>query len=187
MDEDATRWDERYADRGLPTPAPPDAFAGRLDLVPGEGRALDIASGLGAQALWLAQRGLDVTALDVSPVAVDLLRRGAFDAGLGVDTRVVDLDAGLPAHLGRFDVIVCQRFRQPALYGPIVDHLTDRGVAAITVLSQAGLEGTGGPFHAPPGELIAAFDRPDVDVIHHTEADGAATIVLRRRTDSPPP
>jgi len=179
--EDRVRWDERYAGRTTSNAEAPEHLGDRPELLAG-GRALDIACGPGAQTLWLAERGWDVIALDVSPVAIGLLRRAATDAGVAdrVDARIVDLDRGLPTELGRFDVIVCQRYRQPSLYGAIVDHLADGGVAAVTVLSEVGLDGAGGPFHAAPGELVEAFDRPDVEVVDHVEADGTASVVLRR-------
>jgi hypothetical protein len=36
-------------------------------------------------------------------------------------------------------------------------------------------------FHAPPGELLAAFDRPNTNVLHHDEGAGQATVVFLRR------
>jgi SAM-dependent methyltransferase len=182
VQSDADRWNERYAGREIPVPAVPEALDRHVGLVPVRGTALDVACGAGAQALWLAERGLDVVALDVSPVALDLLARAADRAGVGgrVDTRMVDLADGLPADLGRFDLVLCQRFRQPSLYGPLVDHLAAGGVGVFTVLSEVGLDAAPGPYHAPEGELREFAGRPDVDVIDHTEAAGVASLVFRR-------
>ena len=46
----------------------------------------------------------------------------------------------------------------------------------ISVLSEVG--DTGGPFRAPPGELLAAFSH--LEVLHHEEGDGEARLVARR-------
>ena len=92
-----------------------------------------------------------------------------------------DLDDGLPAGLGRFDVIVCQRFRDPRLYGAIAVALQPGGIAIVTVLSAVGLDGEPGPFHAPAGELPAAFSSCSLDVLVDREADGLASVVARRR------
>ena len=77
MDSDRKRWDERWAAAPDSVAAtPPDVISAHpelLDVIPAAGRALDIACGPGAQALWLAERGLAVTALDVSSVAIDRL------------------------------------------------------------------------------------------------------------------
>lgn len=183
MHDDAARWDDRYRSAPPPGPLAPDAVGTRADLIellPDTGVAIDIACGLGSQSLWLAQRGLDVVSLDVSPIAIDALRAAADAAGLAdrIDARVTDLDIGLPAEPTTADVIVCQRFRQPAIYAQIAERLVVGGIAIVTVLSEVGADSPG-PFHAPPGELVAAFDQFDVLDAH--EGDGVASIVARRR------
>ncbi len=182
--EDGTRWDARYADGDRAVaPAPPDAVAaaGLVDRIPATGRALDVACGLGPQTIWMAQRGLDVTALDVSHEAV---RRVDDAAGRhGVDDRIdaiaIDLDQGLPSDLGEFDVIVCQRFRAPHLYESLIEHLRPGGWLIMTVLSETGAVDPG-EFHAPPGELTLFFDRPGCTLVAHHEADGQESIIIQR-------
>jgi SAM-dependent methyltransferase len=68
---DARAWDERYAASELVWSATPNQFvAAELnDLAPG--RALDLAAGEGRNAIWLAERGWQVTAVDFSGVALD--------------------------------------------------------------------------------------------------------------------
>jgi SAM-dependent methyltransferase len=185
VEEDRARWDGRYAAHPLAEPSAPDAVVASADvrsLIPATGRAADIACGPGGQTLWLARAGLEVLALDVSPVAIDLTARAATAAGLGarVSARVHDFDDGLPDDVVDLDVLVCQRFRATGLYRDFVDRLRPGGVAVVTVLSTVGLDIDGGPFHAPPGELVDAYRDLPVDVIHHCEATGQASIVVRR-------
>lgn len=180
---DAARWDDRYRDRtGEIEPAAPDALVAseRADLLPAAGRALDVACGLGAQSLWLAARGFDVDALDASGEAVRRLTDEATRHGLDqrIHATILDLDRGIPASLGRFDVIVCQRFRAPHLYGTFVERLAPGGVAIITVLSHTGAADPG-PFHAAPDELADAFRSADVEVIFHAEGDGEESVIIR--------
>ena len=187
MEEDRIRWDRRYSGAELPVPQAPEALADHpalVDALPHSGRALDIAAGTGATSIWLARRGLDVCALEISPAAIDLLGRGARAAGVTsrVEPRLVDLDDGLPADLRRLDVVVCQRFRDVRLYPAIVDALAPGGTGIVTVLSVVDREGPPGAFHAAAGELMAAFDRRDTEVIHHAEAAGLASVVFRRTT-----
>jgi SAM-dependent methyltransferase len=68
---DARAWDERYAASELVWSATPNRFveAELADLPPG--RALDVAAGEGRNALWLADRGWQVTALDFSRAGLD--------------------------------------------------------------------------------------------------------------------
>jgi len=152
---------------------PPDALRGRTDLLPAGGRALDLACGRGTVAVWLAQRGLDVDAVDVSPVALAAGAALAEATGVEVRWHAADLDDGLPA--GTWDVIVCQRFRDPALYPALAAALSPGGLLVLTVLSAVGDEG--GRFRAAPGELLAAFG--GLDVLQHDERDGEATLVAR--------
>lgn len=148
------------------------------------GRCLDVACGLGSQSIWAAQQGFEVVSLDTSDVAITALNSAALSAGVRdrIDSRVVDLDDGLPTELtNSFDLVVCQRFRDPALYEQLVYALVPGGVLVITVLSRVGVAGEAGPFHAPPGDLVCAFREFDVDVLRSVELDGEATLVARRR------
>ena len=60
------------------------------------GRALDVACGLGQNAIWLAQRGFTVDAVDISPVALEYGRRAAARAGVTVNFIQDDLDVWTP-------------------------------------------------------------------------------------------
>lgn len=153
---------------------PPDALRGRDDLLPPSGRAIDVACGRGQVAVWLAQRGLEVDAVDVSPVALAAGSALAEANGVEVRWHAADLDDGLPG--GAWDVIVCQRFRDPALYPALAAALSPGGLLVLTVLSEVGDEG--GHFRAVPGELLSAF--AGLDVLHHEERDGEATMLARR-------
>lgn len=78
------RWDARYAEReqlwsGQPNGALVTEIAG---LTPG--RVLDVGCGEGADAVWLARQGWDVTALEVSGVALERAALHARDAGVTV-------------------------------------------------------------------------------------------------------
>jgi tellurite methyltransferase len=77
----SAKWDQRYlcSDR-FPPPVP--VLSQNLHLLPSRGRALDLACGLGANALLLAEQGLEVVAWDLSPVAIERLRREAESRGL---------------------------------------------------------------------------------------------------------
>jgi SAM-dependent methyltransferase len=184
MQDDGPRWDARYAALAPPEPRAPDAadrWPGLLTLLPTSGRCVDIASGHGAVTLWLALRGVHVTALDVSAVAIDRLAASAATHGVvdRIDARTIDLDQGLPADLIDLDLIVCQRFRDRALYGPMVDRLRLGGLAVITVLSSVGTERPS-RFHAAAGELSEAFGERG-EILHQYEGDGLAHVVVRRR------
>ncbi len=91
---DATRWDERY-EKG-DTPWETGAPSTELQRVLGEtavppGPALELGCGTGASAVWLARQGFDVTAVDISPLAIERARRRAEQAGVGVRFLTADV------------------------------------------------------------------------------------------------
>ncbi|MDX3133970.1 class I SAM-dependent methyltransferase [Streptomyces europaeiscabiei] len=100
-------WDNRYADRqqlwsGRPNGALVAEVAG---LTPG--RVLDVGCGEGADAVWLARGGWDVTALEVSGVALERAAGHARDAGVTVHWIHAALaEAGLLP--GSFDLVSAQ-------------------------------------------------------------------------------
>lgn len=104
---DAAEWDERYgADDQVWSGDPNGALvAEAAGLLPG--RALDVGCGEGADAVWLARRGWDVTVIDVSSVALDRARRHARDAEVQVTWMHAGLvEVGLP--VGSFDLVSAQ-------------------------------------------------------------------------------
>ena len=82
----AAEWDERYSedDRAMWSGRPNGRLVAEVgDLPPG--RALDVGSGEGADAIWLARQGWNVTAIDVSEVAVNRAREAAQKAAVAVE------------------------------------------------------------------------------------------------------
>ena len=101
-------WDARYAshDHGL--------WSGRAngvlvaELAGGvPGRALDVGCGEGADAIWLARAGWEVTGVDVSEVALERAAAAARDAGVTVTWLRADI-ASSPAATGGHDLVSLQ-------------------------------------------------------------------------------
>lgn len=159
MNDSRTRWNARWREKSE-RPFEPDPWLLRVHpLLPG-GRALDIASGRGRNALFLAEQGMSVTALDVSEEALAQLGREATRRGLKVVTRRVDLEADprLPAEL--FDLVIDFFYLHRPLL-PLLRHaVRPGGVAVLRTFSHAG-PFPGGPknpeFVLRPGELLEMF------------------------------
>lgn len=82
--EAAAVWDERYSDADRVWSGEPNgALIAEVSDAP-PGTVLDVGCGEGADAVWLAQRGWDVTALDVSGVALERGKQAAAEAGVDV-------------------------------------------------------------------------------------------------------
>lgn len=85
-------WDTHYGGRDKAWSGNPNPHLVDVATPLPPGRALDIGSGEGADALWLAARGWTVTGVDISPVAVRRARDAATKAGLDEQAAFVDAD-----------------------------------------------------------------------------------------------
>lgn len=143
---DATAWDARYAEVDELWSVGPNQFveAELRDLPPG--RALDLACGEGRNAIWLAQHGWQVTAIDFSSVGVDRGRTRA--AGLPIAWVVGDV---LTVDLPETDLVVLAYLQLPAEQRRTVVRrafaaLAPGGTLFVVAHDSTNLtEGTGGP------------------------------------------
>ena len=89
----AQTWDARFAAADYIFGKEPNVWlAQHSDLfIPG-GSVLAVADGEGRNSVWLAQRGMQVDAFDISPVGVDKARQLALDANVQVNFSVSDCD-----------------------------------------------------------------------------------------------
>jgi len=150
------------------------------------GRALDLACGAGSNALWLASRGWQVTAVDGSSVAIDILRQRADQRELTIDTRVADLEKHqYVIQPDSWDLIAMCYYLQRDLFEPAKRGVVPGGhVLAIVHIPDPG-EGLT-RFRLAPGELTRYFD--DFEILHQYEGPShdpahrrwVAEIVARR-------
>ncbi|GAB4512047.1 MAG: class I SAM-dependent methyltransferase [Roseibium sp.] len=85
-------WDERYSTQDYVFGTEPSGFLVRHSglLEPGL-KALAVADGEGRNSVFLAEKGLNVTAMDSSPVGLEKARRLAAEREVEVDFRMADL------------------------------------------------------------------------------------------------
>lgn len=82
----ATEWDERYTSLAAEIPdGAPSAVLMDVARELAPGRALEIGCGVGADAVWLAGQGWEVTALELSRVALERARARGRQAGVRVE------------------------------------------------------------------------------------------------------
>ena len=179
-EDDRRHWDARFAEGGLAPlgdHGPPPGFTSAPHLLPSEGSAIDVACGRGRASVWLAERGMQVTGIDVSPVAIELARELARLSGVADRCRfeVHDLDYGLPDG-PQVDLVFCHLFRDMRLDQAIIDRTARGGMVAVATLSE--VDAGPGRFRAPPGELHEAFG--SLEVLAEGEADGIAWLIGRK-------
>ncbi|MEE8265244.1 MAG: class I SAM-dependent methyltransferase [Acidiferrobacterales bacterium] len=82
---DRNGWNKRYADKEFVWSADPNQFLVAEARSLPAGRALDLGAGEGRNAVWLAEQGWQVTAVDFSKLGLDKARRLAQVRGVDVD------------------------------------------------------------------------------------------------------
>ncbi len=105
-DPRVTQWNQRYAGDAYVFGEAPNAFlASQAGLLQPGMTALAVGDGEGRNGVWLAKQGLDVTAVDFSPVALVKSRKLAAREGVAVKIECADL-LTWNWGLARFDLVV---------------------------------------------------------------------------------
>lgn len=157
IEELRAKWDGRYAAALTGDIQASEVLADNLHLLPTCGDALDLACGLGANALLLAGRGLRTHAWDLSPVAIERLRDRAGALPLRAEVRDV---MARPPEPASFDVICVGSFLERALCPSIAAALKPGGVLFYQTWSLERVDdsGPGTPgFRLATNELLALF------------------------------
>lgn len=162
MDEQQTisqKWDKRHADAEK-APIAAEVLQHNLHLLPERGRALDLACGLGGNALTLARQGLEVSAWDISPVAIERLQQYAAEEGLEyLSAKVRDLERN-PPQPNSFDLIVVSYYLDRDLITSLIDALLPGGLIFYQTFTQIAVSATGPhnpAFRLDNNELLRLF------------------------------
>ncbi len=155
----ATKWDQRYQAAERPNAAALVLQQNRHLLPPG-GTALELACGLGGNALLLAEQGLHTSAWDLSATALDKLKVFARERQLLINTRLADLEREAPT-VNQYDVICVTAYLQRPLCPRICAALKPGGLLFYQTFTAAKVH-NGGPtnpaFLLLPGELLRLFE-----------------------------
>lgn len=169
--EDQARWNERYSSGDY---QPSLDHSPSVEEVAGYvrgGRALVLACGAGRNALFLASRGFEVEAVDVSSVAIGMARTEASRRDLSVNWRVADV-ADIDLVDGRYDVVTMIRYTNRAVWPVLATALAGNGwlVMEQHLRTRHQVAGPSDEFRLAPGELLDAFG--ELRVIRYTEEYG---------------
>lgn len=198
MSESLAKWDERHRAAGGELAPPTGILRELLPLLP-PGSALELACGTGRNAIFLAEQGWRVTALDGSRAALEKLR--TFAEGRGVATTgfvqsgppnaqglieilECDLEQGsLPVR--SYNLIVCIQYLQRSLFSRLERMLRAGGMLLMETLTKAQLQFEGGPrnpaYLLESGELRNAF--PELETVFYRElraGQGIASLLARK-------
>lgn len=172
--KDRDRWEKRYA-AGNPHAAftPDPLLTQQRHLLSGRGWALDLACGVGQNAIYLAEQGYDVLAVDTSLTALRYCRAATAGKRLPLHLVAADLDQFQPP-ADFFALVIVFRFFDPRLIPAIRQAVEPGGLVIYQTFNLNRLRST--PHMNPhyllePGELkhlfgdfesIASNDAPDI-------------------------
>ena len=160
---DQRRWDERFGRKEFALGEKANLFLKRNLSLFRKGKALDIATGEGRNAVFLAQHGFDVDAVDISEVGLKKAKKLAKETGVKINTFHADLDTYQINPEG-YDLITNFYFLKRSLIPKIKMGLKKGGkvVFETYTLEHRNLA-TCGPKQAKyflkPNELLKLFDK----------------------------
>lgn len=167
------------------------------------GAALDLACGRGRNAIFVAEHGRHVTAVDWSGEALDILEERAKALEIpvrriqqideakqitraGIDLLETDLET-VVLTANRYSLILCVRYLQRSLFPQICRALRPGGMLLFETYTKAQLDFSGGPRDPVhllnTGELRRAF--PELEVVFYRELraeQGIASLAARKKS-----
>ena len=182
-------WDERYGRAEYWAGTEPVGFLRNVLPLLKRGAALDIATGEGRNAVFLAQHGWHVTAIDRS--AAGLEKAAALARMRGADERrLTFIQADLENYalpVGAFEVVLCCYYLQRSLFPAMAAALRQGGTLVFETYTTDQLqyrEGPRCPDHLlRPGELLHAFS--GLEVLFYSESNsgkGIASLLARKHS-----
>jgi tellurite methyltransferase len=169
------KWNNRHGNRELGLAAC-EVLQKHIHLLPTHGTALDLACGLGRNAIQLAQHGLHCDAIDISDVAIDRLKKHAKENNLKINAERADIERdGIGSK--QYDVIVVSYFLYRPLLPEISQALKPGGllfyqtfIRSVTAENSAMRKNTtSASFYLEKNELYAQFKQLDIHNYEETK------------------
>lgn len=159
-------WDERYGSSKYSSAEPHKlliALAENLNA----GKALDLACGAGRNAIFLAEKGFQVTAVDNSAVGIEIAKQRTKEKNLTIDFRAADLEKGeFAIEESSYDLICDFYYLQRDLFAAMKKSVKLGGIIISTIHFYGEGEESGN-FLLREGELNFFFD--DFEILHYHE------------------
>jgi SAM-dependent methyltransferase len=186
---DRDKWNQRYTEDSQRKNNPVSLLREWLPKLR-VGKALDVACGAGRNAIFLAQGGFRVDALDISPVGLELARREAERLGLEIDWIEQDLDQPFDFDTD-YDLIVVLWYVNLPLIARLCDCLAPGGYLLCEehlVTERQVVGPTDKRFRVAPGALREAVAGLEIELYEESVVEdiageplASARVVARRR------
>ncbi len=160
-------WDERYAGGKYSSAEPHKLLVEIANAIKKPAKALDLACGIGRNAIYLAEKGWQVTAVDNSNVGIKIAKQRAAEKGVKIDFRVADLEKGeFAIEDDAYDLICDFYYLQRDLFAAMKTGVKAGGIIVSTIHIYGDAEDAG-EFLLKEGELREFFR--DFEILHYHE------------------
>jgi SAM-dependent methyltransferase len=161
---DSEGWDRRYAGSELVWTAEANRFLVQEVGGMAPGRGLDLACGEGRNAVWLAERGWQVTGVDFSEVGLEKARQLADSRGVHAEWIPADLLAYRPEP-GAFELVIVFYLQVPAAERTLILETAATAVAPGGTFLLVGHDSTNiGEGHGGPQDPTVLYTAEDVSL-----------------------
>lgn len=167
------KWNEAYQDADISTATAAQVLTNNAFLLPKKGKALDLACGRAGNAIFLAKKGFDVDAIDISTVVLEQVQHYANQQNLSIHCIEQDIEAdGLESReYKKYDVIVVSYFLNRQLFPQIIKALKPNGLLFYQTWSQENVDDAKGPknpaFRLTAGELLRCCS--ELQILYYSE------------------
>lgn len=159
MEEVKNKWNNRYESVHVPNQVI-DVLELNLHLLPGTGKSLDLACGLGGNALRMSELGYESHAWDISDKAIDKVVEFSKERQLKLHTRQCDINQEV-LEQESFDVIIVSRFLIRDLAPMLTAALKPGGLLFYQTFTQERTDLDDGPknchYRLKKNELLKLF------------------------------
>ncbi|MBT2679547.1 methyltransferase domain-containing protein [Bacillus sp. ISL-35] len=149
------------------------------------GEALDIACGLGGNSYYLAEIGYEVTAIDISDVAVDYVQEQAAGKKLNITVKNADLTKETPVLTGRkYELAVLTYYLDRSLFPLMKEVIKADGYLFMETFFQNGASGNqnvSNRYKLESNELLKEFGDWRVLYFEENEQEGRQTIFCQNQ------
>lgn len=158
MNPKLKKWNQAYQSADISSALASQVLSENTHLLPQMGDALDLACGRAGNAIFLARKGFDVDAMDISPVVLKQVQAFANQQNLSINCIERDVEAQGLIDKKKYDVIVVSYFLNRDLFPQLINALKPNGLLYYQTWSQLSTDNTKGPsnpaFRLESGELL---------------------------------
>ena len=169
-------WNTVYAEKAVANAMPAEVLTINEHLLSTSGNALDYASGLAGSGTYLAAKGYQVSAWDLSETAVDKINEYAKTHELNIQAECIDLENNSPEIKNKFDLVVVSCFLHRETLRFLYETLKKDGLLFYQTFSGLPFNGQGPSresFRLRKNELLGVFS--DMQILFYREDDESST------------